>query len=180
MWHAFQCILYIVFNFKMFNLFKKLFTFNWRIIALQYCVGFCHISAWISHRYTYVPSLLKTSLCLPPIRNSRLLQSTWLELPVSYSEFPLAIYFCTWICICFNATLPICPTLSFPHCAHRSVLYACVYIAALKIVSSVPSVPYICINIQYLFFWLTSLHTIGSRFIYFIRMDSNVFLFMAE
>ena len=23
--------------------------FNWRIIALQYCVGFCHISTLISH-----------------------------------------------------------------------------------------------------------------------------------
>ena len=28
------------------------FFFNWRIIALQYCVGFCHITAWISHKYT--------------------------------------------------------------------------------------------------------------------------------
>ena len=34
------------------------FIFNWRIIALQYCIGFCHTSTWISHRYTYVPSLL--------------------------------------------------------------------------------------------------------------------------
>ena len=33
------------------------FIFNWRIIALQYCVGLCHTSAWISHRHTYVPSL---------------------------------------------------------------------------------------------------------------------------
>ena len=33
------------------------FFFNWRIIALQYCVGFCHMSVWISHRYTFVPSL---------------------------------------------------------------------------------------------------------------------------
>ena len=36
--------------------------FNWRIIALQYCVSFCHTSALISHRYTYVPSLQN----LPP------------------------------------------------------------------------------------------------------------------
>ena len=26
---------------------------NWRIIALQYFVGFCHTSTWISYRYTY-------------------------------------------------------------------------------------------------------------------------------
>ena len=29
---------------------------NWRIIALQYCVGLCHPSVWISHRHTYVSS----------------------------------------------------------------------------------------------------------------------------
>ena len=41
-----------------------LFIFNWRIIALQYRVGFCHTSTWISHRCTYVPSFL--NLLLPP------------------------------------------------------------------------------------------------------------------
>ena len=39
------------------------FIFNWRMIALQYCVGFCH-TRWIIHKYTYVPSLL--NLPLPP------------------------------------------------------------------------------------------------------------------
>ena len=39
-----------------------LFIFSWKIIALQYCVGFCHTSTWISRQYTYVPSLLN----LPP------------------------------------------------------------------------------------------------------------------
>ena len=38
------------------------FIFNWRIIALQNFVVFCQTSTWISHRYTYVPSLLS----LPP------------------------------------------------------------------------------------------------------------------
>ena len=36
----------------------NLFNLNWRIITLQYCVGFCHVSTWISHRYTYVCSWL--------------------------------------------------------------------------------------------------------------------------
>ena len=44
------------------GIFKQLFSFNWRIIALQYCVGFCHTSTWISHRYIHVPSFLN----LPP------------------------------------------------------------------------------------------------------------------
>jgi len=39
---------------------------------------------------------------------------------------------------CFNAPLSIRPTLSFPHCAHKSVLYVCVSVAALQIGSSIP------------------------------------------
>ena len=34
------------------------FFFNWRIIALYYCVGFCCTSMWISSKYTYITSLL--------------------------------------------------------------------------------------------------------------------------
>ena len=30
-----------------------LFYFIWRIIALQYCIGFCCTTTWISHTYTY-------------------------------------------------------------------------------------------------------------------------------
>ena len=40
------------------------------IIALKYCVGFCHTSAWISHGCMYVPSLLNlpsTSQPIPPV-----------------------------------------------------------------------------------------------------------------
>ena len=38
------------------------------MVALQYCVGFCHISTWISHWYMYVSLLLNLpfiSLCHP-------------------------------------------------------------------------------------------------------------------
>ena len=37
--------------------FRIYLFFNWRVIALQNCVGFCQTSAWISHRYTYAPAL---------------------------------------------------------------------------------------------------------------------------
>ena len=37
--------------------------FNWRIIAFQYCDGFCHTSTWIAHRYTCIPSILNP----PPV-----------------------------------------------------------------------------------------------------------------
>ena len=41
---------------------KRQQMFNWRIIALHYCVGFCHPSTRISHRCKYIPSFLQ----LPP------------------------------------------------------------------------------------------------------------------
>ena len=44
--HLFFLYLYIL---------KKLVNFNWRIITLQYCDGFCYTSTWISHRCTCVP-----------------------------------------------------------------------------------------------------------------------------
>ena len=31
------------------------FFFNWRLITLQYCSGFCHKLTWISHGCTCVP-----------------------------------------------------------------------------------------------------------------------------
>ena len=48
-----------------FMLFLKKNYFNWRLIALQYCGGFCHILTWISHGWTCVPSSWTPSH-LPP------------------------------------------------------------------------------------------------------------------
>ena len=45
---------------------------NW--IALLYCVGFCHISTWVSHGCTHVPSLL--NLLPTPSHPSRLSQTS--------------------------------------------------------------------------------------------------------
>ena len=38
-----------------FILFKKCIYFNWRLITLQYCSGFCHTLTWMSHGFTCVP-----------------------------------------------------------------------------------------------------------------------------
>ena len=38
---------------KKLGIFKNLF--NWRLITLQYCIGFCHTLIWISHGCTCVP-----------------------------------------------------------------------------------------------------------------------------
>ena len=32
-----------------------IYYFNWRLITLQYCSGFCHTLTWISHGCTCVP-----------------------------------------------------------------------------------------------------------------------------
>ena len=45
--------------------FFKINYFNWRLITLQYCGGFCHTSAWMSHGWTCVPHPEPLS-CLPP------------------------------------------------------------------------------------------------------------------
>ena len=49
------------------NTLKLLFILNWRIIVLQYYVGFCHVATCISHRYTYVPSILNLPSTSQPI-----------------------------------------------------------------------------------------------------------------
>ena len=79
--------------FKKKNLYPLnfVFIFNLRIITLQYCDDFCHTSVWISHSFTYVPSLL--NLPPSPSHPSRLSQSPGFGFPVSCSKFPLAICF---------------------------------------------------------------------------------------
>ena len=47
----------------LFLLFFKIINFNWRLITLQYCGGFCHTSAWISHGCTRVPPSWTPPLC---------------------------------------------------------------------------------------------------------------------
>ena len=41
------------------------FFFNWRLITLQYCSGFCHILTWLSHGCTCVPHPEPLSYLLP-------------------------------------------------------------------------------------------------------------------
>ena len=43
----------------------KINLFNWRLITLQYCGGFCHTLTWSSHWYTCVHHLEPPSHLLP-------------------------------------------------------------------------------------------------------------------
>ena len=155
-------------------IFKNLF--DWSIIALQNFVIFCNTSTRISHRYTRVSSLLDFPPShLPPHPSLQPVTEPLCEFPESYSKFPLAI--CFTYGVNFYVTLCIHLPFSFLSCphVHGSVLCVCFSIAALKINSSGPSlqIPYICVSIWYFyfFFWLTSLCTIGSRFIHLVRTD---------
>ena len=92
--------------------FKKIF-FNWRIIALQSFFVFCQTSTWISHRYTYILSLLKlppVSLPMPPLCDDT---EPLFEFPEPRSKFPVALYF-TYGNVSFHVTLSIQLTLSSP------------------------------------------------------------------
>ena len=48
-------------------------------------------------------------------------QGVWA--PCVIQQIPTGYLFCIWQYICFNGTLPICPTLSSPHPLHKSVLF---------------------------------------------------------
>ena len=52
---------YLLKHFIFFN-----YIYNWLMTALQYWFDFYHISAWINHRCTYVPSLLNLPLSSHP------------------------------------------------------------------------------------------------------------------
>ena len=162
-----------------FFLFFKFF--NWRRIALQNVVVFCHTSTRISHRYTHVPSLpdlLPILLPILPLACHR--APVWVSWVIQ--QVPIGDLFYVWYSKFLSTLSTHLPfSLLSSHCVHRSVLYVCFSVAALKINSSVTSlqIPYICINIQYLYFslWLTSLCIIGSSFIHLIRTDSKRILF---
>ena len=95
--------------------FFKLFIFNWRVIALQYCVDFCYSLTWISHRYIHVPPNLSPTS--HPSHPSRLSPSTVIHQAVTHwlSILHTVIYM-------FQNYSLSSSTLSFPHCVHKPIL----------------------------------------------------------
>ena len=123
-WPAVYLLKNVSWGFVLICVFYMWFILNWRIIALQCCVGFCHTSRCISDRYIHVPPSPHLAwISLPPLtphHPSRLSQSTWFALPASYSKFPVAFYF-TCGNVYVSMPFAIHPTLSFPS-VHKSVL----------------------------------------------------------
>ena len=79
-------------------------TFNWRIIALQGCVSFCHTTAGISCKYTYVPSL--SSLHPTPLSQS----TGWVSILLTRHFFGISHNIISYLLV--NSSV----TFFFNHC----------------------------------------------------------------
>ena len=91
--------------------------FNWRMIALQYCDGFCHTSTWIGHRYTCFPPVLnRIPLGCPraPALSALLHASNLLWSPILHMV--IYIFQCILKCSLKSShpcLLPVSPKVSF-------------------------------------------------------------------
>ena len=103
---------------------------SWRKIALQCCVGFCPTTTWISHNYTYIPSVfslrpLHSSHASRSSQNSRLGSLRYTATSHQLSILHLIVY----ICWCHFLTPP-------PH-VYKSIPCIGVSIPSLQIGSSI-------------------------------------------
>ena len=126
-----------------------------------------------------VPSLLN----LPtshPIPFPCVVAEHWLELPPSYSKFPLAILYMAikFPCSSFNLSHCLLHPLCSQVCSLCLHLHRCPTNRFISTISLDPI--YMLYYTIFVFLFLTSLCVTGSRFIHLIRTDSNVSLFTSE
>ena len=116
----------------------KFVYFNWRLIILQYCIGFA-IHQHEPNTGVHVFPILNpppTSLPVP---------SLWF-IPVHQPRASCSLHrtwtgdlFHIWYYTCFNAILPNHPILSLSHRIQKTVLYICVSFAVSHTGLSLPS-----------------------------------------
>ena len=87
-------------------------VFNWRIIALENSVVFCHKSTRISHRYTHVPSLPSPSSSHPSACHRGPVWVPWV-----IQQIPIGYLFYMWYCkfLCYSPMHLTFSLLSFDH-----------------------------------------------------------------
>ena len=103
------------------NLFFK-YLFYWNTIASQCCVSFCCLLQQRESTICIHTSPPSGASLPPPSSHLQVIREHPAELPALYSSFPLARCLYMAVCIC-HASLSLRPTLSFPHCVHKSFLY---------------------------------------------------------
>ena len=104
---------------------KNFLIFNWRIIVLQRCAGFCHRTG-INHQYTYFTPALEPP---PTLHHSKLSQSTRLSsLHHTANPHRLSILHSV-MCVCqrrsLNASLSPLPLRCPQVCSLCLRLYSC-------------------------------------------------------
>ena len=122
-----------------FIIFLYKFTyFNWRLITLQYCIGF------VIHQHESTTGVHVFPILNPP-PSSLPLPSLWV-IPVHQPGASCIMHwtwtgdsFHIWYYTCFNAILPNHPTLSLSHRVQNNVLYICVSFAVSYTGLSLPS-----------------------------------------
>ena len=106
----------------------KFIYFNWKLITLQYCIGFAIHQFESATGVQVFPILnsLPTSLPVPFL---------WV-IPMHQPQASCILHrkwtgdsFLIWYYTCFNAILPNHPTLSLSHRVQNTVLYICVSFA---------------------------------------------------
>ena len=157
----------------------KFIYFNWRLITLQYCIGFAthqHESATGVHLFP----ILSPASHLPP-RTIPLGHPSAPALRILFHASNLDWrFFSHMILYMFQCHSPNHPTLALSHRVQKlfytsvSVLLSCIqcycyHLSKFHI--------YVIILYWYFSFWLTSLCIIGSSFIHLIRTDSKTLFF---
>ena len=108
---------------------KKLsIYFNWRLITLQYCIGFWYTLTWISHKCTGVPQP-RTPSHLPPhpipqgCPSALTLSALFHAMNLDWSSISHMVIY-----ICFNASLSNNFILTFSYRVQKAVhLYLCLF-----------------------------------------------------
>ena len=116
--------------------------------------------------------------CIPPLWAVTEHQA---EFPLAQGNLPLAL--CLYLGFVYRAVLlsRFMPPFPSPHhppvCPLCLQLYSC---PANSFICTIFQIPHTCVNIWYLFFWLTSLCVTDPRSFLITTNDSILFLFMAE